>query len=64
MALVQAYRRTKDYTHAFTDGTLVFQPNAQGDVVCDVQDPGRACCKCRPGFACMASKPTSQCRLC
>ena len=39
MALVQAYRRNKTYTHAFTDGTLVFQPNEKGDVVCDVQDP-------------------------
>lgn len=39
MALVQAYRRNKTYTHAFDDVTLVFTPNPQGDVVCDVQDP-------------------------
>ncbi len=38
MALVQAYRRNKTYTHAFPDVTLVFSPNEKGDVVCDVQD--------------------------
>jgi hypothetical protein len=39
MALVQAYRRNKTYIYAFADKVLEFQPNAQGDVVCDVQDP-------------------------
>jgi hypothetical protein len=38
MAIVQAYRRNKPYTHAFPDVTLVFTPNDKGDVVCDVQD--------------------------
>ncbi len=38
MAIVQAYRRSKTYTHTFPDVTLVFNPNAKGDVVCDVQD--------------------------
>lgn len=38
MAIVQAYRRNKTYTHAFPDVTLVFVPNDKGDVVCDVQD--------------------------
>jgi hypothetical protein len=39
MALVQAYRRNKTYTHTFADAVLVFKPNETGDVVCDVQDP-------------------------
>jgi hypothetical protein len=38
MALIQAYRRNKTYTHAFPDGALVFKPNEKGDVVCDVPD--------------------------
>jgi hypothetical protein len=38
MALVQAYRRNKTYTHTFADAVLVFKPNEKGDVVCDVSD--------------------------
>lgn len=38
MPFVHAYKRTKTYTHTFPDVTLTFEPNAQGDVVCDVQD--------------------------
>jgi hypothetical protein len=38
MALVQAYRRNKTYTHTFADAVLVFKPNEKGDVVCDVPD--------------------------
>ena len=38
MALVQAYRRTKPYTHAFPDVVLEFKPNEKGDFVCDVKD--------------------------
>lgn len=38
MSIVQAYKRTKQYTHTFPDVTLVFEPNTVGDVVCDVQD--------------------------
>ena len=40
MALVQAHKRSKTYTHAFPDVTLVFTPNEKGDVVCDVTDQG------------------------
>lgn len=38
MPFVHAYKRTKTYTHTFPDVTLTFEPNSQGDVVCDVQD--------------------------
>jgi len=65
MALVQAYRRNKTYTHTFADAVLVFKPNETGDVVCDVQDPAHvARLLRRPAFACMASRPTSRCRHC
>lgn len=38
MALIQAHRRKIPYTHSFPDVTLLFTPNAKGDVVCDVKD--------------------------
>jgi hypothetical protein len=36
--MIQAPKRTKLYTHIFPDVTLVFEPNASGHVVCDVED--------------------------
>lgn len=38
MTIVQAYKRTKPYTHAFPDITLMFEPNERGDVVCSVPE--------------------------
>lgn len=38
MTIVQAYKRTKPYMHAFPDITLMFEPNERGDVVCDVPE--------------------------
>lgn len=38
MTTIQAYRRTKEITQAAAGLSLVFRPNARGDVVCDVQD--------------------------
>ena len=37
MTTIQAYRRSKLYTHVFPDVTLIFEPNELGDVVCDVE---------------------------
>lgn len=39
MTTIHAYKRTKTYVHEFPDVRLVFQPNAAGDVVCDVEKP-------------------------
>lgn len=39
MTIIQAYRRTKPYTHQFVgEAPLFFKPNEQGDIVCDVPD--------------------------
>jgi len=37
MTIIQAYKRTKSYTHEFADITIKFEPNAIGDVVADVE---------------------------
>lgn len=36
MPLVEAYKRTKNYTHVFADLTLKFTANDLGHIVCDV----------------------------
>lgn len=38
MPVIQAYKRTKTYVHQFPGIKLVFEPNEQGDVVCEVSD--------------------------
>lgn len=38
MTMIQAYKRTKPYTHAFPDVTLKFEPNDLGHIVCDVAE--------------------------
>lgn len=37
MTKIHAFKRKKTYIHTFPDVTLTFEPNASGDVVCDVE---------------------------
>lgn len=34
---IHAFRRIKKYVHTFPDVVLIFEPNAFGDVVCEVE---------------------------
>lgn len=36
MTIIHAFKRNKRYVHEFPDVKLVFEPNAAGDVVCEV----------------------------
>ena len=39
MTIIQAYRRTKPYSHQFVgEAPLFFRPNERADIVCEVQD--------------------------